>query len=319
MKLALSIVFAAFFVCGVYAQASDYEKLFQKGLQEETGENWSAAIQYYLQAMEAEPDKPFPRIQIEGVFKRHLMYGKSIDSLRTLLPPELENDMQDKGVFLVRGKKPPQKTPWMNYAVWALIISVLGAGGFFFFMKMRANIKEQEAEEAAKERPKNRQRRPVVTSEQPMPSAAPRPQNQTGEVKVTEKTRAEMDEMITGLNSLTQHMRRPDWAEKMKEEDEEQLKDSGVVKALAETLISEVQIKEAEDGKLSKMTLDGSLLFEEEDVNFFEKEFGATKDDIESSKTKPKKKKVVKKIIKKKVIKKVVRPKAPSPEGDKPS
>jgi hypothetical protein len=98
------------------------------------------------------------------------------------------------------------------------------------------------------------------------------------EAVVTEKTREEMFEMISQVKSLTQEISRPKLEDvDMSDEEIRKLNESGVVKGLIETLMSDVQTDEVQGQKFSKMTLDASLFFDESDVDFFEKEFGQEK------------------------------------------
>lgn len=112
-----------------------------------------------------------------------------------------------------------------------------------------------------------------MTGETPRPAVT---SVKTKEVVVTERTREEMFEMLSGVKSLTQEMSRPNFDDiDLTDSEIAQLKDNEIVKSLAETLLSDVQTEEVKGQKFSKMSLDASLFFDETDVGFFEKEFGA--------------------------------------------
>jgi len=92
---------------------------------------------------------------------------------------------------------------------------------------------------------------------------------------MTEKSREEIKDIMSSVSSLTQQLKRPESIEPEPSEEEiVELKESNIVQALAETLITEVKVDETDQGRFSKMTLDASLFFGESDVDFFEKEFG---------------------------------------------
>lgn len=100
---------------------------------------------------------------------------------------------------------------------------------------------------------------------------------------VTEKTRSDIDQMITGIRSLAQEMD-VNHLKDLDDDDPEiqKLRESDIVVKLAETLVSDVKTEVDEVGKYSKMSLDASLFFDEEDVDFFEKEFEWDPEDEES-------------------------------------
>lgn len=263
--------------------SSKYEKLFTSGLKEEAGRNWSAAIEYYLQAIKEDPTKPFPKKRIDSIFQDRVKNGEPIGTLRSLLPPDLEQDMDRRGIFELDGIKEEKPISWLwNVLIFGLIAIVLFGAGRFVYKRVRRQ-EESEALEAFYASTKKTRIIPTNTGEQ----ARPKNIDADGDKKsvVTEKTREEMDTMISSVSSLTQEMQRPDFAA-MSQEEEEELKESDIVKALASTLISEVSIKEKEGHKLSKLSLDASLVFDEHDVDFFEKEFSATSEDIQNARHK---------------------------------
>lgn len=296
------------------ATDSVYDSNFRKGLQEEAGKNWSGAIQYYLLAQKADPSQPFPKMRIKEIFKTQLREGQNIQSLRVILPPDLENQLKDEGVFeLFEAPEKPLSVLW-DVVVWGGLILIVGLGVVVLVLTLKKR-KEKEDEDAMLARIKSERIRPSKASKNTELSltGGSKSLGFTKETKVTEKTREEIGELFSNVTSLTQEMKRPNFVE-MTEEEEDALKDSDIIKSLAQTLVSEVESKEVDGLKMSKMSFDASLMFEESDVDFFEKEFGATDEDISAAREP----KIIKKIIRKKIIKKMVaKPPTIEPDGEK--
>jgi|GEM_PF-3602333 len=267
----------------LWADQSPYEKNFQKAIEQETAENWSAAIQYYLDAMKVDPSQPFPRQQIIRIFQQKLRAGKSIDALRTILPKKLEDEFQMAGVFQLQAVKDKGISPLWNYLIWGFVfLALTGIVGGLFWLIRKKEKKEQEIAE-------NRTsfRRPIAPIQKEKAAKPLFPLQPKKESVITEKTREEIDQMISTVTSVTSEMKRPDY-QAMNEEEMEALKDTDLIRSLAQTLVSDVVSEDDPAGKYSKMTVDGSLIFDEEDVNFFERVFGATTDEIEQAKFVPK-------------------------------
>ncbi len=114
--------------------------------------------------------------------------------------------------------------------------------------------------------------KPIMTGSVPVPSGLGKPKSSA----MTEKSRDEIQEVMSSVSSLTRELKHSK-VEKVEESEDEvvQLKESDIVQALAETLISEVKVDETQQGRFSKVSLDASLFFDETDVDFFEKEFGS--------------------------------------------
>lgn len=125
----------------------------------------------------------------------------------------------------------------------------------------------------------------AVSQEPPKTSSPPakpayRPAKET---VVTDKTRGEIDNMITGIKSLSKEIEPAHLGEiDLNDPELEHLRESQIVRQLAATLVSEVKSEEASEGKYSKMNLDASLFFDEEDAAFFEKEFEWNPEDEDS-------------------------------------
>lgn len=120
------------------------------------------------------------------------------------------------------------------------------------------------------------------------PSPTPPPSSSSRQSVVTEKTRESIQNLITGVKSISRE-EAEQLSEDLSEQDLEQLRESQIIHKLASTLVSEVKVEEAKEGKYSKVSLDASLFFDEEDVNFFEKEFEWDPEDEDSitDKSKP--------------------------------
>jgi len=90
---------------------------------------------------------------------------------------------------------------------------------------------------------------------------------------VTEKTRQELMKLVSDLKSVRQdsslaHLPTTNVSE-------EELSSTDLIAALADTLISKVETDGEDLDKRSKLSIDGSLLFDAEEVEFFEREFGS--------------------------------------------
>lgn len=264
------IVLSAFWLIFGYVQASPYEEFFQKALEEEAAQNWTAAIQNYLEAQQAEPSKTFPEERIRDIFRAQLKAGESINALRILLPKDLDQKFEREGVYSLEAPKGSRLSVFWNVLIWGFIISLLCLGAWVIYRQVRQNEsqaqKEQEQADIANTRQAPRRTPSLPTEHRPQKA-----------IVITEKTRERMQSMMSSVQSLTGEMKRPDDFQELEDEEFEKLKDSGVVRALAETLLSEVSIEQSPSGKYSKMTLDASLFFDESDVDFFEEEFGETK------------------------------------------
>lgn len=247
--------------CGVLS-AQDYEKAFQEALQEEAAKNWSAAIQNYLEARASDPSKSFPEDRIRNILQQQLIEGRSVNSLRLLLPPDLDQKFAAEGVYDLTAGSQKKTTLPISLFIYGFILLAL-AGGIYLLMKQVIRMKKQEVEEfTPKPQPK---RKPVVPTEHRVAKPA----------MLTDAKREELHGMLDSVQSLTGELKRPENIDELTDDERQQLEDSGVVKALVETLLSEVQIETTEQGKYSKLSVDASLFFDEGDVEFFEKEFGS--------------------------------------------
>lgn len=269
--------------------ASKYEELFQKGFEQETAKNWSAAVQWYLEAIKQDPLQPFPRNRLERIFHDRLKAGESIETLRALLPPELENEFEQKGFFRLGGPKREPISILYDVLIWGSLIAVVLGIAWYIFRRFRRET-EKEEEEAFYASVKKTRIVPSDTGSQKRPDI-PLKAKAKKDAVVTEKTRDEIEGLFDNVSSLTQEMKRPDFAEEVSEEKMEELQESEVVKALAQTLLSDVKVEEKEGHKYSKLSMDASLLFDESDVSFFEKEFEATPEEISAAKKKDEEKK----------------------------
>jgi hypothetical protein len=318
---AFFLIFLGFFAL----QAQDYETAFRKALEEEAAQNWSAAIQFYLEASRADPSKTFPEGRIKSIFGELLRRGENTQSLRIILPIELDQRFEREGVYSLDGAPPVEESPWIGYVIWTLVGLGLLIGliflGFSLYHQRAASLPQVKPpprrapvrSEAVKvksavatPRPAPAIRASVQTSKASPPSAGaptgsiPKPTSaattapssiappkMTGPANLppgfakpkpaamTEKSREEIKDIMSSVSSLTQQLKRPESIEPEPSEEEiVELKESNIVQALAETLITEVKVDETDQGRFSKMTLDASLFFGESDVDFFEKEFG---------------------------------------------
>lgn len=301
----------AFFLIflGLFAlQAQDYETAFRRALEEEAAQNWSAAIQFYLEASRTDPSKTFPEGRIKSIFGELLRRGENTQSLRILLPLELDQRFEREGVYSLDGTPPVKESSWIGYVIWSIVgIGLLIGLGF-----LGLSLYHQRETSSPQMKPMSR-RTPVrseavkvkfsaaiprsppvsgVTIQKssttktgaPPDIASPKMTGSTNlppgfakpkPAAMTEKSREEIKDIMSSVSSLTQQLNRPESIEPEPSEEEiVELKESNIVQALAETLITEVKVDESDQGRFSKMTLDASLFFGESDVEFFEKEFG---------------------------------------------
>ncbi|MBN8556043.1 MAG: hypothetical protein J0L93_11410, partial [Deltaproteobacteria bacterium] len=90
--------------------------------------------------------------------------------------------------------------------------------------------------------------------------------NETGaikrDVKITEKMRGEIDDIFKSVKSLNNDQPVTNETGSV---NIEALKDSGVIQAFAGSMVSEVTSEEFPEGKFSKMTLEASLLFDDDE------------------------------------------------------
>lgn len=268
-----------------FSQTNKFDAAFNEGLKQEREGNQTEAIKFYLQAMEISRRNDLPRKRIEAIFRRRLERGESISDLKVLLPDHLISDLEIKKVFEVEPIRVVKAKEQASYLFWVLVaLVVLGAAGLLFFKAWKK--KKEEEEESFFATVKKTRIVPSSTGQQPRPSGlAPSAKKSDLKPIVRQETREEIEGMIEGVTSLTSEMKRPNF-EALSEEKRAELESTDLVKALASTLLSEIKTREQEGHKYSRLTMDASLLFEEEDVEFFEKEFEATAEDIENAKRK---------------------------------
>ena len=243
-----------------------YDELFQNGLKAEATKEWSEAVQYYLLANKKAPDSPWPKERIQAVFKALQKSGQSIAALETLLPIEMSQDFRSRGIISDHyDSNVAMKN--LNYSIWGGIVAALGLifGGLFYLT--RKSKKEEEEEEALRTSLFSRkaEKKAGKASEK---SKESKNLNETGaikrDVKITEKMRDEIDGIFNSVKSLSEEQGVTSDTGSV---NIEALKDSGVIEAFAGSMVSEVTTEESPEGKFSKMTLEASLLFEEDDPN----------------------------------------------------
>jgi len=231
--------------------------------------------------MEADPSQPFPKRQIERILRQRLERGEPIEALRALLPLELDRELSQRAVFDL-GRQEEQDLSFLwQIGGWFLIFLGVAGVGLLIWRKLQQREAEVQEEELL-ESIRSEKKRIVRTHT----GETARPEFTTKKSTVVlEKTREEIEGLMSGVSSLTQEMKRPDF-QHMSDEDLAKLQESDIVESLSRTLLSEVEIKEKDGLRHSKLSVDASLVFDEHDVDFFEKEFEATKEDIEAAKRK---------------------------------
>lgn len=270
-----------------------YTELFGKALDQETAENWEAAIDYYLQALKERPNDAAAKSRLKDALVVYQEEGGDIELIRPKLSDQLLGELEREGLLDIE-----DKSGWIHQVPikklgLSLLLSFFGVFGLILLVRYLLRRSEEKKrmnemiQKAERER-KRQERLRKHTGEQPRPDMKTF-QKKKEDLVVTEKTKEEMDDLFAGVSSLTSEMKRPEFAE-MDEQKKQELEQSDLIASLASTLLSQVETQTAEDGKkLSKMSLDASLIFDESDVEFFEKEFEASSEDIEAAKIKEKK------------------------------
>jgi hypothetical protein len=103
----------------------------------------------------------------------------------------------------------------------------------------------------------------AIGSRPPAPAAVPIP-----DMVITSKTREEITGIISKVKSVTPTAPEvsPEELKAIRENQIQKLEDSGVVEALAGNLVSKVDTDTTAQGKFSKMTLEASLIFDDEEL-----------------------------------------------------
>jgi hypothetical protein len=264
----LSITFA-FFINSLSAETAketqaSYDQMFQSGLKAEAAREWSEAIQFYLSAQAKSPQSPWPKERIQAIFTSLQKSDQQVALLETLLPPEMSAEFRKKGIIKDDYDHEADVSK-LNFYLWGSLIFIFLAAGFGLFYLSSRSAK-QEAEEAKlrtsvfakKAAPKAKS----VEGKIPKESAVPR---ETGalkkDVKITDKTRTEMDGIFSSVKSLAEESPKSETGSV----DIEALNTSGVIEAFAQSMVSDVTSEESKYGKFSKMTLEASLLFDDDE------------------------------------------------------
>lgn len=156
----------------------------------------------------------------------------------------------------------------INLGLGALVVLIVG-GVILFLRKRKMSAEEPEfkfeVDQSAKRKSfKKNKPAPVEDPVDPSISKMKKDEKPPPEMIVTEKTRVQMNNMLSSITAI-----KPIEPPPKKEEppiDLKALEDSAIVEALAKTMISEPQSENSQSGKFSKMTIDAVLLFDEEDL-----------------------------------------------------
>lgn len=257
------VLFIAVFVLSFSVRAenpsSQYDELFQNGLKAEAAKNWSDAIQFYLKAQSASPQSPWPKGRIVAILKELTEKGQTTDNLVVLLPQEMQDDFLRSGVLKANYDE-KGAIDQLNLYIWggivAFILLIGGTLAYFIFHQ-----KKQEEHEAYLSSIRTKPRAPAPSSGSATSKVVSPKQEltQKKDMHITEDTRNEISGIFQSITSVQS-------AEIKEEEvDVDALHQSGVLEALAQTMISEVQTEDAKEGRFSKMTVEAALLFDESD------------------------------------------------------
>ncbi len=242
----------------VIGETLSYDQLFQRGLESENEQNWTEAIQYYLEAGKANPKAPWTEQRIAAIFKKLQELGEPLARYEVLLPFEMLEKFRKSGVIKQNYDRAGALRR-LNFLIWGsivfLLLVVAGVVGYIVFKKQSS---EEERLLSLRQGPKRPQGQRAAGGE--FVSKTNSGVGFKKETKITEKTREEISGIFSSVKSLTGTQESPP----AEEIDLEGLRQSGIVQALAQNLVTEVSVEEAQDGKFSKMTVEASLLFDDE-------------------------------------------------------
>lgn len=240
------------------AQSSDYEKYLNEGLRAEGMGSYPDAVNAYLKALQADPKSRTPKDRIFAIFKEMRSKRKPTTELEVLLPLDVRDELVAAKI-LRSDLEHKEAAEWMTIVFWGFVaLALVLAMMVSIWIYGRIQKSREEKAFSTRQSQSTKQTRPVKSDTGPVAKR---------ETKITEKTRQEMTNVITGVKSITSAQPRPDLTPPEElQKAAEALQSSEVVSALAGTLVSEVATDQTETGKFSKLSLDGTMLFDESDL-----------------------------------------------------
>lgn len=231
-----------------------YEQALNQGLKAEGLRQWPEAISFYVQAIKLQPQNPLPRDRLISVFRDLKSQGQSTTELEILLPEDIKFQLSKLGAIETAADQAASLRR-MNIIFWSvaafIVLAILG-GLLWLFLRQRRDD-EDEPKFSTRVSPK---KKGPGTEASKTTGETPRK-----DLVVTERTREQMKDVIAGVKSipLPSKASEPVTAEQMND-----LKESEVLSALAQTMISEVETEETDLGRFSKMTIEAQLIFDDE-------------------------------------------------------
>jgi hypothetical protein len=197
-----------------------------------------------------------------------------VETYKSLLSPELLEEFNKTGVFKDHydGEGAVRK---LNTWMWAGAIgfvAFLGLALLFFSLRSSRAEKRQFDAETELEKKKSIARVAASTAQKTSESKSPnipanvnRGQNVSKkEVKINEQTRANITGVVANVKSLNLDENKISELTGGQKVDVDGLLDSGVLNAFVKDWVTEVNVEQTETGKFSKMTVDASLLFDDD-------------------------------------------------------
>lgn len=253
---------------GAQSGGDSYDTIFQNGLKAEASQKWADAIQFYMLAMAKSPETPWPKERLKALFKNLQKNSVPIDSYQNLLSQELREEFLRTGIIQSEYDQGAALSR-LNLLVWGgVILFFLMVVGGLFYISFRKKA-DSDSEFTSKNTGSNRKRPNAGSAAQAAkvgdqkpnaPPVAPRK-----DVKVSAQTRENITGIMSSVKSLSADEDRIQELTGSHRVDVDALEQSGVIQAFAEDLLSSVNIEETQQGKFSKMTVDASLLFDEDE------------------------------------------------------
>lgn len=260
--------------CLAAAPGPTYDQIFQDGLKAEANQKWPDAIQYYVLAMAKNPKSPWPKERLKALFKALQKMELPVEPYKTLLPPELLEEFLKTGVIQEHYDS-ESAVSRLNTWMWAGVIGLVGLiGAILLYLSIRSARAERDQfdTETKTELKKVAARKAAATNARTLdrttdPKGIPKPpQLSKKETKITDQARANITGVVANVKSLNLDFEKIKEMTGEQKVDVEGLKDSGVINAFVQDWVTEVNIEQTQIGKFSKMTVDASLVFDEDKV-----------------------------------------------------
>lgn len=260
----MKLVRATFFLAGIFfglmqtaVKAAEtpnrYRENMKSGLAAETNRDYPAAIAAYVQAYQERPTEKLPKQRLEAIFQSLINQKLSTEPYEILLPKALADD------FIQRGLLTPKMDAQMaesklSRIIWMVVGGVLLLGAMVIgFILYRIRESENDSGSTVQSRRKS-------GSKSPKPGSSPFPKKET---IVTEKTRENMTGLIGSVKSIQTSS---DTGDTSKDEiNSKGLEESGLIQTMAQDMVSQVTSDGESHQKFSKMSLDASLIFDDEE------------------------------------------------------